>query len=229
MLFSLQQLAAATTTPGNALLKASLTAFLQEHAVHVVSGESGSGIAASASQVATVEIITDAGNAEGSQQVTYHQGKTIGHEEILDIGGVGYLRGDAFTLQNYNGFTAKAAKRYASEWLSLKKSDQAFASVTSGVLISTIATQIDIPPPQLATGTQTLHGLKVKVLQATFQASSNNGATTVNLAVRASGTPLPVQETIDGPSTGAEVFSDWNELLHVSAPRFSIPFSSTGQ
>ncbi len=210
-------------------MKASLTALLQEHAVHVVSTESGSGVAASASQVASVEIITDAGTTEGSQQVTFRQGKTSGHEAILDVGGVGYLRGDAFTLQNFNGFTAKAAKHYASEWLSVKKSDQAFGSVTSGLLLATIATQIDIPPPQLVTGTQTLHGLKVKVLQATFQSSTNNGATMVNLDVRSSGTPLPVQETIAGPSTGAEVFSDWNELVHVVAPRFAIPFSSTGQ
>jgi hypothetical protein len=49
---------------------------------------------------ATVTVVPDAGSAEGIQRVTYEQGGTSGHETVEVVGGVGYLNGDSFTLEN---------------------------------------------------------------------------------------------------------------------------------
>ena len=101
--------AAVGSSPGGSLLREVLAAVSKEHSVHVVSTDTGKGVTASGETVATVDIVTDAGSTEGSQQVLYKQGGTSGHEVVAEIGGVGYFRGDSFTLRNFNGFSAVAA------------------------------------------------------------------------------------------------------------------------
>jgi hypothetical protein len=222
--------AAGNSTPGVNLLKAVNAAVAHEQSVHVVSVDTGKGVTANGHTVATVDIVTDAGSTEGSQQVTYKQGNTIGHEFVEDIGGVGYFRGDSFTLHNFNGFSATAAGHYASKWLSVVKTDNAFTSVTSSLLMSTIPAQIAMPSaPHLLAGLRTVLGVRVKSLQAT--ATVESVKVTVVLFVRASGAPLPVEEKITavGESNGSATFSGWDESIRVTTPSSSIPFSSTGQ
>ena len=62
--------------------------------------QSGTGVAATANVKATVTVVPDAVSAEGIQRVTYEQGGTSGHETVEVVGGVGYLNGDSFTLEN---------------------------------------------------------------------------------------------------------------------------------
>jgi hypothetical protein len=222
--------ATANTASGAHLLKSVLAAVAKEHSVHVVSVDTGKGLAVNSQTVATVDIVTDAGSTEGTQQVSYKQGETSGHEDVDAIGGVGYFRGDSFTLQNFNGFSATAAGRYASKWLAVAKTNNAFASVTSGLLMSTIPAQIAMPSaPQLLAGFRTVDGQRVKGLQAT--ATEDSVKVTVVLYVRASGAPLPVEEKISsaGEVNGSAIFSGWNESVRASAPSSSIPLSSTGQ
>jgi hypothetical protein len=217
------------TRSGESLLQASEAATYREHSVHVVSFQSGINVAAKANVKATVTIVTDAGTSEGIQRVTYEQGGTSGHETVEVIGGEAYLNGDSFTLENFNGFSADAAARYAGTWLEVTPSDGAFTDLTSAVTMSTIPAQIVLPKPQLLKGESTVVGIRVKGLRAVVSVPS--GKETGVLYVRSEENPLPVELTsalVKG-GRGSDVFSKWNETVTVTAPSSSIPFPSTGQ
>ena len=174
-----------------------------------------------------VKIITDAARSDGIQRVTFQQGGTTGQETTEEMGGVGYFRGDAFTLQNFNGFSAAAAAKYASVWLRVTKSDSAFAKVTAGLTMSTMPAQLMLPNPRLV-GTTTLGGSRVRELRAVFTETS--GTVTGLLYVRSRGVPLPVEQKFTQSSgAGSDVFSNWNEPVTVTAPTSSVPFAATGQ
>ena len=221
--------ASGATGSGESLLQASEAATYREHSVHVVSFQSGVNVAANANVNATVKIATDAGTSEGIQRVNFEQGGTSGHETVEVIGGEAYLNGDSFTLENFNGFSAGAAARYAGTWLEVTPSDSAFSNLTSAVTMSTVPAQIVLPKPQLLKGESTVVGSRVKSLRAVVSVPS--GKETGILYVRSTGDPLPVELTsalVKG-GRGSDVFSKWNEPVTVTAPSSSVPFASTGQ
>jgi hypothetical protein len=226
---SLTAQASGTAENGALLLRASEAAIDHEHSVHVVSFESGINVSAKANANATVTIVTDAGTSEGIQRVTYGQRGTSGHESVEMIGGNAYFSGDSFTLENFNGFSATAAARYAGTWLEVTTADAAFASLTSAVTMATIPTQIALPKPQLLSGQSIVGGTQVKGLRAVVSVPS--GKETGVLYIRSKGSPLPVKLTSaqTNGGRGSVVFSKWNEPVTVTAPPSSIPFSSTGQ
>jgi hypothetical protein len=182
---------------GASLLRASESAIVHEHSVHVVSFQSGINVSAKANAKAnakaTVTIVTDAGTSEGIQRVTYGQGGTSGHETVEVIGGNAYFSGDSFILENFNGFSATAAARYADTWLEVTPAESAFANLTSAVTMSTIPAQIVLPKPQLLNGESTVAGTRVKAIRAVVSVSS--GKETGVLYVRSKGIPLPVELT----------------------------------
>ena len=45
---------------------------------------------------------------------------------VIATGSVAFVRGDAFTLANYIGATASAAKKYAGVWIKFTPKDRAF-------------------------------------------------------------------------------------------------------
>lgn len=227
----LPSLAQASVSSGSAraLLSASQSAVTREHSVHVVSISSSNPLGATPNVAATVAITTDAARAEGIQHVAYQQGTTSGQEIIEEVDGVGYFRGDAFTLQNFNGFSATAAASYAEVWLKVTKSDKAFAKLTSGLTISTIPAQMVLPQPQLLPASSPVGGTRVKQLRAVF--SEPSGTVTGFLYVRSRGAPLPVEQMYmqNGGGHGTDVFSNWNRPVSLIPPTSSVPFSATGQ
>lgn len=219
----------AATGSGVTLLRASEAATAHEQSVHVVSFQSGTNVSANATVNATVTIVTDAGSSEGIQRVTFEQGGTVGHETVEVTGGEAYFSGDPFTLENFNGFSAAAAARYAGTWLEVSPSEGAFASLTSAVTMSTIPAQIVLPKPELLKGEATVSGIRVRGIRGVV--STHSGKETGVLYVRSTGSPLPVKSTsslVNG-GHGSDVFSKWNEAVTVTAPASSTPFSSTGQ
>jgi hypothetical protein len=217
------------TASGGPLQRASESAASHERSVHVVATTTGSEVGAASNALATIAIITDAARTEGIQHLTFEQGGTTGHEVIEVVGGIGYFKGDALTLQSFNGFTASAATRYAGMWLKVTKSDAAFSKVTSGVTMSTLPSQLNLPHPQLLSGLVTVVGYRVKELRAVF--AEPTGTVTGTLYVRSHGAPLPVEETFvqTGGAHGSDVLTNWNERMTVTPPTSSIPFSATGQ
>jgi hypothetical protein len=178
---------------------------------------------------ATVTVITDAARAEGMQQVTYRQGGTSGRETVEEVGGVGYLKGDAFTLQYFNGFTAETADRYSDVWLSVTTADGAFAKLTSGLTMATLPEQLSMPGSTVIKGATTVSGQRVTKLTSTATISSH---TVISyLYVRARGLRLPVEQTFKeaGIGSGSDRYSQWNKPVAVTAPTKTVPLSSTGQ
>ena len=231
--FSLLLSSAAQATDGAGsgatLLGASEAAIAHENSVHVVSVQSGTNVSANATVNATVTIATDAGSSEGIQRVSFEQRGTSGHETVEVTGGEAYFSGDSFTLENFNGFSAAAAARYAGTWLEVSPSEGAFDSLTSAVTMSTIPAQIVLPKPELLKGESTVSGTQVKGIRGVV--ATHSGNETGVLYVRSTGSPLPVKLTsslVHG-GHGSDVFSKWNETVTVTAPSSSIPFSSTGQ
>jgi hypothetical protein len=223
--------AQATDAAGNGatLLSASESAVANEHSVHVVSFQSGTNVSANANPNASVTIVTDAGSSVGIQRVTFTQGGASGHEIVEVAGREAYFSGDSFTLENFNGFSAAAAARYAGTWLEVSPSDSAFTGLTSAVTMSTIPSQIVLPKPEMLKGESTVSGLRVKAVRGVI--STHSGKETGVLYVRSAGSPLPVKLTsslVHG-GHGSDAFSKWNEAVTVTAPQSSIPFSSTGQ
>ena len=174
-------------------------------------------------------IVTDAARGEGIQRVTFQQMGTSGHETVEEIGGVGYFTGDAFTLENFNGFTAEAAQQYSGKWLKVTNSDAAFEKVTSGLSISSIPAQMVLPRSELLAHSTTIGGYSVKELRAVFKEPT--GTVTGLLYIRSRGTPLPVEQTFtqQNGSRGTDTFGHWNEPVSVTPPTSSIPFSANGQ
>lgn len=221
--------ASRTIESGGSLLRASEAAIDHQHSVHVAAFQSGINVSAKGNVNATVTIVTDAGTSEGIQRVTYGQGGNSGHETVEVIGGNAYFTGDSFTLENFNGFSANAAARYAGTWLEVTPTEGAFASLTSAVTMSTIPAQIALPKPQMLKRESTVAGTQVQGLRAVISVPS--GKETGVLYVRSKGRPLPVKLTsaLTNGGRGSDVFSKWNEPVTVTAPPSSIPFSSTGQ
>jgi hypothetical protein len=227
----LPQLAQASTSSGGGapLLAASKSAVTHENSVHVMSTASSDQLGATPNVQGSVTITTDAARNDGIQHVTFQQGATSGEETVEEVGGVGYFSGDAFTLENFNGFSSSAAERYTGTWLKVTKSDTAFSKVTSGLTMSSIPAQMVLPEPHLVPGSSTIDGYQVKCLQAVFHEST--GMVTGRMYLRARGKPLPVEQTYTqkNGSVGTDVFSGWNETVTVVPPSSSVPFSSTGQ
>ena len=208
---------------GSSLLKATITAVTHERSVHVVATTKGR----TANHAAlTVTIVTDAGASVGIQHITYAEATLTGHEIVEEVKGVGYLQADVFTLRDFNGFPASTATKYSMKWISVSKSDSAFSALTSGVLMSSMPTQVEMPNPKLIPGTQQVAGVTVRALRATV----TQGSTTLTgtLYVRASGAPLPVEQRFTETTGSASVvnFGTWNEPVHVNAPPSSVPLST---
>ena len=204
---------------GSSLMKETLKAVAHEHSVHIAATTKGK---AATGKQATVTIVTDAGTAVGIQHITFEQGGRSGHEIVEEVKGIGYLRGDAFTLQSFNGFSKSAAKKYAMKWMSVTKSDSGFVTLTAGVLMSTIPAEIEMPSPKLLAGTYRVAGARVKALRSKVVEGSSTFTGT--LFVGATGEPLPVEQKFTSTGGGSVAsFNSWNQPVHVKAPRSSVP------
>jgi hypothetical protein len=221
--------AADRSVSGAALLSSSQSAAARQNSVHVVSTASADGVGANPDLPASVGITTDAARLEGIQHVTFHEGGTSGHEIVEEVHGIGYLQGDAFTLQAFNGFSAAAATRYAGVWLSVTKSDGAFAKLTSGLTMATMPAQLAMPGTAVFNGKAKINGQQVVTLRST--ATSSSQTVSALLSMRSRGVPLPVEETFkeSGGGSGSDAYSRWNKSVVVTAPPNSTPFSATGQ
>jgi hypothetical protein len=206
--------AAAAPTPVQ-LYTSSLAAARAQHSVHYVAATVFPGRA--------VTIVGDAARDRGIQRITVRQGAQTGHVTVIVVANVAYVRGDAPTLQSYMGFTAADATRYGGRWLSIRPSQARFKPVAEAVrLVSTIG-ELAMPPPFTATPPATVAGQRVKGVRATFTRSGQKLVET--LYVRASGSPLPVEQ-VAATTSGvglSTTFSRWNEAVRVAAPAGAIP------
>jgi hypothetical protein len=195
--------AAASGSPA-ARLHAAIAQGERQRSVHYVSRSS--------TATTSVSMVGDAGRTSGIQRITYTKNGKSGHVTVLVVADTAYIRGDAFTLENYLGFSAAEAAQAAGKWLVLSHTEQGFAGVAAGVRLSSTLAELELRAP--VTAVQGSHG-EVGFRGTHVYSGSRVGET---VYARAAGSRLPVELVVGGTDPAKLTFSRWNEALHLSAP-----------
>jgi hypothetical protein len=201
----------ATVSPGQ-LYSSALTKARAQRSVHYVASQTFAG--------KSVTITGDAATDRGVQHVTYRKGGQVGHVTVRVVANTAYVRGDAFTLENYMGIPSSSATAWAGKWLSLASSAPDYKTVAAAVRFLSTLDELKMPPPYRAAGTLTVNGRRLVGVTSRFRRAGHTVSETLYIDTRRS---LPVEQI--GSSSGITVkstFSRWNEAVSVSPPPSAI-------
>lgn len=163
----------------------------------------------------------------GRQVVTADHG---GLATVLDINGVGYVRGNATALTGFLGAPAKLARRAAGQWISFRPGDDGYQHVVSGVTLTEVLAQITLIGVSRTGAVRTVAGHQVIGLRGQVPTGFGIPAGIQGtLYVSATGPPLPVgfQASAGGGAGGENIsFSRWGERIRISAPTRSVRVSA---
>jgi hypothetical protein len=173
---------------------------------------------------------SDDATASGGRQIM-SLGR-VAHATILFIAGVGYVNADANGLVGFFDVPQPQAAQFAGRWIALRRGDKlgmsSYDDVTSGITLSSVATELEpTGTPKLAAPT-TIAGQRVAAVQAPAQVSGLTSKATEMLYITDNSLLRPVlSEVVAGSSYKFGVsFSHWGEKLHLTAPANAIPASS---
>jgi hypothetical protein len=184
---------------------------------------------------ATIVESGDAGPASGTQTVALGKSKEslTDHADIIVIGGITYLKGNATALGDLAGMSPSQAAAAAGKWVEFATDNAILASVSAGVRSTDVAKELALAAPYTLGGTRRLNGIEVDAVEGSQKISGKH--LRVVLYVRANGTHVPVEE--DAVNTAGKpdgvlhvVYSKWGEVVRPQAPQAagSIgPVSST--
>jgi hypothetical protein len=152
-----------------------------------------------------------------------------GSIDILVIGGISYLKGNAGGLESLAGLSSSQAAEVSGRWIAFSTGNAAFAPVVEGVRSADIAKELALKAPLSLGHPRTLHGQAVDAIDGTqtFGRTSQH----VVLYVRAKGTHIPVEEdsvNAKGQHTAAEhiIYSKWGERVRPEAPSATLSVGS---
>jgi hypothetical protein len=184
-----------------------------QHSVHYISVSSAPGH--------RLRLVADVGAKEGIERAILTDHGQTGPAAVIVSGGSAYLRGNAFTLRVYFGFTKAQATKYAGKWISVPSSNPGYATVSAGVTFPSYLSQLFQPLTKLslvtAGGLIGVHGMAPGQTGATVSAA---------IFAPAHGEPLPVKQTAKSSGNlgaGVVTMSNWGEAVHVPAPRDVVP------
>jgi hypothetical protein len=213
----LASVASAATSPAQTLASA-LDAGRSQRSVHYVSGGNTGSV--------RVTMVGDAAVDRGIQRITFRKGGRTGHVTVLVVANTAYVRGDAYTLQNYMGFKAPDAAEYAGKWILIPHDAGGFATVAAGVRLASTIDEARLPAPLVSVPATTVNGERVLGVASSRRVSGHT--TTATLYIRAKGAPLPVVEVARQGSNSFKVtFSGWNERVRVVAPSHVVHLANT--
>ena len=169
----------------------------------------------------------DATAAGGRQVITVNKNE---HTTVLLIGGVDYVQGDAAALQGFYGLPPAQAQQAAGEWISIKPGQKlgqsAYADVTAGITLASVASETQFGGPYTAVKQTSVDGQQVDGVSAPVPADAKlpKGARSV-LYVAAGAPYRPVVSEVQGAPgvTNTTAFSDWGEKLQLSVPAHPVP------
>jgi hypothetical protein len=192
-----------------ALRAAILAAARAQHSVHYVSKATGAG--------GSGTIVGDVAAKRGVQRIAFRKGGGSGRATVLVVHRTAYVRGDAFTLRDFFGFSASQSKRYAHRWITIPSTSPAYAGVAAAVTLGSFLTQI-IPKTHLVRVSGTVGGRPVVGVRGVARHEGESLVQTVY--ARAQGTRLPVREMEKGSAGfhGVTSIGPWNRRVHVQAP-----------
>ena len=177
-----------------------------------------------------VSIVSDVGTTTGEQHITAHEGSEEGHLTVLLAGGTAYFQGDPPGLEGLTGLSAKVAAEFAGRWISVPSKNSSFAALAGSLAVKTAAAQlVDLTGNLTRGATSTKLGHPAVAVKASQ--SSKTGTLALTIYVRTTGAALPIsvegtsQEKGSAARTIFANFSDWGEVLHLTAPRGAVPIS----
>jgi hypothetical protein len=198
------------TASPSARLAAMRTAAQSQRSVHYVS--------VSSAPNQHLRIVADVGVRDGIQRITVKDHGTKGSASAIVSGRKVYIRGDAFSMQVYFGFTSLQATDWADTWISVPRSHPSYGTLSADVTLPSFVSHLFPKVTKLSLVTS---GNLIGV-----QGQAGKGSTTV--FAPAQGKPLPVKaiaKTSGAQGTGALTMSRWNVAVNVKAPPHAVPIS----
>jgi hypothetical protein len=189
---------------------AALSAGLGEHSVRWISTESANGI--------KLGIVSDVGQAAGSQIITWTQGSAEGILSVVLIHDTAYLIGNAAGLY-VQGFTSAAASAEANKWIAVKPSSADYASAAAGLTISSALAPLQMSGSVTAAPGAKILGMATAGFKGTSKPFEGQPGAPEELYLRSSGKPLPVEVVQKGTTTQ---FDNWGEPIKVTPPLGAI-------
>jgi hypothetical protein len=170
----------------------------------------------------------DASQTEGQQTVA--QGSQ--HIQVIYVGGVAYVQGNAAGLTSAMGFAAAVATNFANKWIAVHSTDSLFKSIVSAVTLAGTLAQLNPTGTLSVTGATTVAGRQAIGVKGGLPGTPQSGVTgTTTLYVASSDPTVPLKFS-GTASEGSEhvtdkgTFTDWGKALKLTAPTGSVPFSS---
>jgi hypothetical protein len=208
------------------LVRSSLRSTIEGGSFHYVSHFTSRG--------ATQTIVGDAALSSGRQVIT------IGPDTftVLVVDTACYFQGNARQLVQQLGLPVSVAAAHAGQWISLAPGDPPYQSVYVAVTThSALNSNIDFAPHQ-ESGTSMRAGYRVigitgPMTNVTVGGQTQRAKGTAVLYVTTSIPHLPVEYTENGKianvvSTLDMTFSNWGQVLPVSAPPDAVAYASLG-
>lgn len=203
--------ASAAVSPAR-LLSAALAKARAQRSVHYVASQTSAG--------RSVTIVGDSAVDRGVQQITLREEGRVGHATVRVVADTAYVRGDAFTLENFMGIPASLAAGWAGRWLSLASSAPDYRTVSAGVRLASTLGELKMPPPYRGGGSLMVNGRRLVGVESRFRRGGRTVRETLYIDPART---LPVEQV--GSSSGIGVkstFSSWNEPVSVSPPASAI-------
>jgi hypothetical protein len=154
------------------------------------------------------------------------------HIEVVYVGGVAYVRGNAGGLSTDMGFATTVASNYANKWIAVHNSDSLFKSLVSAVTLTGTLDQLNPTGNLTLTNPTTVAGRQSIGVRGGLPGPPQSGITgTATLYVAASVPTLPLKLTgiaTQGSQhvTETGTFTNWGKPLHLTAPTGAVAFSS---
>jgi hypothetical protein len=205
---------------GAQILKAATTAATKAGSTHYVL----SAVEGTSSQT----ISGDASQTEGQQLVA--QGSQ--HIQVVYVGGVAYVQGNAAGLTSAMGFAAAVATSYANKWIAVHSTDSLFKSIVSAVTLAGTLAQLDPTGTLTVTAPTTVAGRQAVGVKGGLPGTPQSGVTgSTTLFVAASDPTVPLKFSGTAAQGTQHVvdkgtFTNWGKALKLSAPAGAVPYSS---
>lgn len=166
-------------------------------------------------------LTTWAGSDRGLQQISVDGGSA----EVRYVGGIGYLRADAKSLEQLFGYDSTASSLAAGRWLKFTPTTPGYTELVDGTTLSAALKDFSGFTPQAVLPATTLDGQRVTPLRGTMHdAESSDQSTAMTVYVRADGAPLLVgigtTSTEDGNTL--VIFRGWGSQQTVSSPADAV-------
>lgn len=171
-------------------------------------------------------MVCDVAKDRGIQRISFTKGGTTGHVTVLVVNRTAYIRGDAFALHTYMGFTSAQASQYHGRWIAIPHGFPSYATVAAGVTLASVVHELEMTGSSLRRVAGTFGGHAVVGVRRTGKVS---GLQTIEtLYAQAHGAPLPVAQIQVAPAKGyrdTTTLSHWNEPVRVAPPTNAVPIS----